>query len=116
MLGRFVVVTDVAHELSLEIGHPGEDATCDAIAFDLAEPHLDLVKPRRIGWGEGQTNAGVLRQERLGALGFVRREVVRDDVNLFAGGLPGHEVGQGSDILGRGFTGSDLTRTFKGRS
>jgi hypothetical protein len=38
-------MTDVAHELSLEVGDGSEHAAGDDIAFDLAESQLDLVEP-----------------------------------------------------------------------
>ncbi len=43
------VLADVAHELSLQIGDRSEDAARGTVAFDLGEPQLDLVEPRRIG-------------------------------------------------------------------
>ena len=74
----------VAHALSIEIGHRAEV----------------------------QANAGALRQKQPDGLGRVRRDAVRDDVNLIASGLPGQDV----DTLGRGATGSDPARRSKGTS
>jgi hypothetical protein len=39
--GRFVVLTDVSHELSLQIRDGSEYTSRDDIALDLAEPQLD---------------------------------------------------------------------------
>jgi hypothetical protein len=38
-------VTDVAHELFLDVGNGSEHAAGNDIALDLAEPQLDLVEP-----------------------------------------------------------------------
>ena len=54
--GRFVVVADVAHELSLEVGDGSEHASGDDVALDLAEPQLDLVEPGGVGRSEVQVN------------------------------------------------------------
>ena len=53
---RFVVLTDVTHEFSLQVGNAGEHTTGDDVALDLAEPQLNLVQPRRVGRGEVQVN------------------------------------------------------------
>ena len=41
--GRFVVLTDVSHELSLQIRDGSEYTSRDDIALDFAEPQLDLI-------------------------------------------------------------------------
>ena len=62
-LACFVVLTDVAHELSLQVGHRGEDAAGDDVALDLGEPELDLVQPGRVRRSEVQVNIGVCCEE-----------------------------------------------------
>jgi len=57
--GRFVVLTDVSQQLSLQIRDGSEYASRDDIAFDLAEPQLDLIQPRRVGRSEVQVNFGM---------------------------------------------------------
>ena len=93
---------DIAHELSVAIRHRGKDATGDDVAFDLGEPQFDLVEPGGIRRGEVQRHPWILGEERLDPRGLVCRAVIRDHVNLFAGGLVGHDVGQEGDELGRG--------------
>jgi hypothetical protein len=46
-------------------------------------------------------NRGVRLEEVVDPLGLVCREVVRDDVDLLAFGLVGHDVLQERDELGR---------------
>ena len=42
------------HELSVQIGDGGEDATGDDVALDPGEPQFDLVEPGRISRREVQ--------------------------------------------------------------
>ena len=100
--GRFVVLTDVSHELSLQVRDGSEYAAGDDVAFDLTEPQLDLVQPRRVGGREVQVNLGVRRQEVLDRCALVGREVVGDHVDLFAARLVDHDVGEERDELGGG--------------
>jgi hypothetical protein len=57
--GAAVVPTDVAHELSLEIGYGGEHTTVDHVPLDLGEPQFDLVQPGRVRRSEVQMSIGV---------------------------------------------------------
>src|SRR5260370_16426326 len=82
--GRFVVLTDVSHELSLQIRDGSEYTSRDDIALDLAEPQLDLIQPRRVGWSEVQVNFGMHCQEVHDRFALVSREVVGDHMNLLA--------------------------------
>ena len=88
-------MADVAHEFSFEVCNRGEYAAGDDIAFDLAEPQLDLVEPRGVRRGEVQMDVGVSGQELINALGLVRREIVGDDVDLFATRLVHDQIGRG---------------------
>ena len=48
----FVVMADIAHDLSVEVGLGFEDAACNEVSLDLGEPDLDLIEPGGIGRGE----------------------------------------------------------------
>ena len=51
-LWHLVVMPDVLHELSPQIGQRREHATRNDVALDLGEPEFDLVEPGGIGRGE----------------------------------------------------------------
>ena len=40
-----VVLTDIAHEFSFEVGNGSKYAAGDDVSFDLGKPKLDLVEP-----------------------------------------------------------------------
>jgi hypothetical protein len=61
--GRFVVLPDVAQELSLQIRDGSEYPSCDDVSLDLAEPQLDSIQPGRVGRSEVQVDFGMHRQE-----------------------------------------------------
>lgn len=44
-LSRFVVMTNVFHDLSAQVGLGFENAPGDDIALDLGEPDLHLIEP-----------------------------------------------------------------------
>ena len=44
----FVVMADIAHDLSVEVGLGFEDAASNDVVLDLGEPDFDLVEPRRV--------------------------------------------------------------------
>jgi hypothetical protein len=100
--GRFVVLTDVSHELALQIKDRSEYTSCDDIALDLAEPQLDLIQPRRIGRSEVQVNFRMHCQKVQDRFALVSREVVGDHMNLLAARLINHNVGEERDEFGRG--------------
>src|SRR5438128_11167128 len=64
-LGRLVVLADVAQELAAEVGSRREDAACDHVALDLAQPNLDLIQPAGIGRREVEMDVLVEAQEVL---------------------------------------------------
>lgn len=113
-LGRVVVLADVAHELSLQVGQGGEDPACDHIALDLGEPQLHLVEPGGVGRGVMQMDPGMLGEERIDAFGLVGREVVTDDMNLFAFRLVRNDVGQEGHELGAGVPWRGLAHDLAG--
>ncbi len=53
-LWRLVVVPDVLHEFSAQVGQRCEHAAGNDVTLDLGEPELDLVEPRRVSRGEMQ--------------------------------------------------------------
>src|SRR5260370_33508368 len=90
--GRFVVLTDASHELSLQIRDGSEYTSRDDIALDLAEPQLDLIQPRRVGWSEAQVNFGMHCQEVHDRFALVSSESVRHEMNLLAARLIANSV------------------------
>ncbi len=46
-LGVGGVSLDVAADLACRVMNRSEDAACDRVALDLAEPQFDLVEPTR---------------------------------------------------------------------
>ena len=92
-------MTDIAHEFFGQVLDGGEDAARDHIAFDLGEPELHLIQPRRVGRREMQMHLRMGLQELGDPPGLVRREVVRNHMDLQAPGLIGHEVRQEGDEL-----------------
>jgi hypothetical protein len=85
-----------------------KDATSNQVAFDLAEPQLDLVEPGRVGRGEVEVDPRVVFKELADQAGLVSREVVEDDVNLLSGRTLGNDFFEkGNKVLagvaGRGF-------------
>lgn len=112
--GRFVVLTDVSQELSLQIRDGSEPTSRDDVALDLAEPQLDLIQLRRVGWSEVQVNFGMHCQEVHNRLALVSREVVGDYMNLLAVRLIDHNVGEERDEFGRGVPRSGFAEHFAG--
>src|SRR3989304_3911122 len=88
-LGLDVVAHDVGQELPLEIERRGEDPTSDAIPLELSEPQLHLVEPGAVGRSVEQLHAGMPGPPGLHLRGLVGREVVDNDVDLFAPIAPG---------------------------
>ena len=67
-LWSLVVLADVAHEFSAQVGDRGKDAARDHVTLDLAEPQFDLVEPGRVGRGEVHMDLRVLGKERIDLL------------------------------------------------
>src|SRR5258707_14973028 len=98
--GAICVLTDVSHELSLQIRDGSEYTSRDDIALDLAEPQLDLIQPRRVGRSEVQVNFGMHCQEVHDRFALVSREIVGDHMNLLAERLIDNNVGEERDEFG----------------
>jgi hypothetical protein len=71
MGGPFVVVPNVAKDLSAEIVHGGKNTPGNDLPLDLGGPNLDLVQPRRIGGGKVNVDLGITRRELVDELGVL---------------------------------------------
>ena len=60
-----------------------------------------------------QTHLGMLSEQGGDGFGFVRREVIGDEMDLFAFWLGRDELAQESDKLGAGMAGGSLTRSIQ---
>ena len=92
-------MTDIAHEFFGQVLDGGEDAARDHIAFDFGEPELHLIQPRRVRRCEMQMHLRIDLQELSDSPSLVRREVIRDDMDLLPPGLSDDEVHQKCDEL-----------------
>src|SRR5437870_6526722 len=61
--GCFVVLADVVHEFSFEIGHRSKNAAGNDITLDFGKPQFDLVEPGGISGRVMERNFGVIREE-----------------------------------------------------
>jgi hypothetical protein len=91
---RLVVLPDVPTSFPREVGDRGEDAPGEQIPFDLGEPELDLIEPRRIRGREVQPHVGVRDQEGPHRLRFVGRQIVENHVDLAPLRLTGNDVAE----------------------
>ena len=112
----FVVLLDVADQLSGEISCRSEDPASDDIALDFGKPDLDLIKPAGIGWGVMDLNRWIGLEELENILGFMCAQVVGDDVNLSAVGLAGDNLAEKVDKLGAGMPSGGLPHDVAGAS
>jgi len=110
----FVVMADIGHDLSVEVGLGFEDAACNEVSLDLGEPDLDLIEPRGIGRGEMELDVGTDAQKLLNGFSFMSRKVVGDDMNMGFGGLSSDHLGEELHELGAGVTVSCLSQDLAG--
>src|SRR5205814_5905055 len=80
----FVVVPNVATNLPRQVGDRREYPARQELTLDLRKPKLDLVEPRRVCRCEVDPHVRMREQEGPDRLRFVRREIVRNDVNVAA--------------------------------
>src|SRR3981081_3978234 len=80
--GGFVVLLDVADQLSGESSCRSEDPASDDIALDFGKPDLDLLKPAGIGRGVMDSNRWIGLEELENIFGFMFGQVVIHDVEL----------------------------------
>src|SRR5260221_616637 len=90
--GGFVVLLDVADQLSGQVGCRSEDSASDDIALDFGKPDLDLIEPAGIGRGVMDSNRWIGLEELENILGFMCAQVVSHDVNLSALRLTGDDL------------------------
>src|SRR5215471_20931898 len=81
-LGRLVVVTDIANQLSSQIAYGSENASGNQVPFDLGKPQFDLVQPGRISGREMQVQLWMIGQKALHATSLMIRKIVYNDVHL----------------------------------
>src|SRR5258707_7903941 len=92
--GGFVVLLDVADQLSGQVSCRSEDPASDDIALDFGKPDLDLIKPAGIGRGVMDSNRWIGLEGLENILGFMWAQVVSHDVNLAALRMTGDDVAQ----------------------
>jgi hypothetical protein len=111
---RFVVMADIAHDLSVEVGLGLEDAACNEVSLNLGEPDFDLIEPRGIGRGVMELDVGMGAQKALNACRFMSRKVVGDDMNTGFGRLSSNHLGKKLHELGAGVAVSCLSQDLAG--
>jgi uncharacterized metal-binding protein len=75
------VLTDIAHQLAVQVLHRGKDATCVHIALNAREPALDLIESGRVGRRVVHVDVGMFAEEVAHALGLVTAHVVVEDMD-----------------------------------
>ena len=78
----FVVLLDIADELSGEVGCGSENAPRDDVALNFGKPDLDLIEPTGIGRGEMDPEGWIGLEELENILGFMCAQVVGHVVNF----------------------------------
>ena len=112
--GGFVVLLDVADQLSGEISCRSEDPASDDIALDFGKPDLDLIEPTRIGRGVMDPYGWIGLEELENILGFMCAQVVGHDMNLSTLRLAGDDLAQKVDKLGAGMPSAGLSHDVAG--
>src|SRR3954462_1546805 len=107
-LRGLVVVAGVLYDLPPQLSHRGEDAARENVAFNLRKPELNLIEPRRVRRREVKVHMGMLRQERSDLLGFVRGEIVENEMQRAVGGLRRDDLAQEREEVVRRVTGGGL--------
>lgn len=64
-----------------QFAHTPKAGSAQSCSAQDAEPHLDLVQPRRVRWGIIKTHLGMLSQPPV-MLGLVRVQIVQHDMEL----------------------------------
>ena len=112
----FVVLLDVADELSRQIGFGSEDSSSNDMALNFGKPDFDLIEPARIGRSVMNPNGRIGVEELENAFGFMCAQVVSHDVNLFARRLTGDDLAQKVDKFDAGMPSRRLTDDVAGAS
>src|SRR5260370_8804321 len=106
--GGFVVLLDVADQLSGQVSCRSEDPASDDIALDFGKPDLDLIEPAGIGRGVMDSNRWIGLEELENILGFMCAQVVSHDVNLSSLSLTAGHPAQKVANLGPGMASGAL--------
>src|SRR6185312_6362115 len=106
--GFAIVGADVTHDFAVQIFDRSKDSACDQIALDFREPDFDLIEPGGIGRRVMDTYFRVARQKIADRLGFMRAQVVADDVNGSFWSLTGDQIFQKGDELCTAVAGAGL--------
>ncbi len=112
----FVVLLDVADELSRQIGFGSEDSSSNDMALNFGKPDFDLIEPARIGRSVMNPNGRIGVEELENAFGFMCAQVVGHDVNLFPRRLTGDDLAQKVDKFDAGMPSRRLTDDVAGAS
>lgn len=112
----FVVLLDVADELSRQIGFGSEDSSSNDMALNFGKPDFDLIEPTRIGRSVMNPNGRIGVEELENAFGFMCAQVVGHDVNLFPRRLTGDDLAQKVDKFDAGMPSRRLTDDVAGAS
>ena len=112
----FVVLLDVADELSRQIGFGSEDSSSNDMALNFGKPDFDLIEPARKGRSVMNPNGRIGVEELENAFGFMCAQVVGHDVNLFARRLTGDDLAQKVDKFDAGMPSRRLTDDVAGAS
>ena len=112
----FVVLLDVANELSGQVSGGSEDSPSNDIALNFGKPDFDLIEPARIGRSVMDPNGWMGVEELEDILGFMCAQIVDHDVNFSALRLAGNDLAQKVDKLGAGMPSGGLTDDVAGAS
>jgi hypothetical protein len=107
--GGFVVVADVAHQLTREIPHRSEDTSRNNLALNLGKPNFYLIEPAGVGRGVVDTDRGVGFKEFRNSLGFVRTQIIDNNVDFATRGLTGYDLRKEIGKLGTGVASTGLS-------
>ena len=110
----FVVLADVTDQLCGKVADGSENSARDDISLDFGKPDLHLIEPTRIGRSVVEANRGIGLQELENLLGFMRAQVVDDEVNFSTLGLAGNELAKKTNKLGTGMSGGGLSHDVAG--
>ena len=112
----FVVLLDVAEELSRQVSFGSEDSSINDRALNFRKPDFNLVEPTRIGRRVMEPNRRIGVEELKNTLGFVRAQVVGHDMNFSASRLAGHDRAQKVNKFRTGMSVGGLTDDVAGAS
>src|SRR6202166_5253597 len=99
---------DLTHDFAVQIFNRSKDAAGNEIALDFREPDFDLIEPRRIGRRVMNAYFCMTNQKIADRLGFMRAQVIADDVNDSFWSLTGDEIFQKGDELCTGVAGGGV--------